>query len=77
MEAEELKNYMCRRIIVSLSNGQHYKGYFKKIDNGNIVLESTQYSKEKAIPVDKIISIRVLSLWDKFQSRKKFFWSKS
>ena len=76
MEAEELKNYLCRRVIITLNDSQRFKGYFKKIDNGNAILNiSTSYkfntSKDIVLPIKDIIGIRIwTNFFDKFKNKK-------
>jgi small nuclear ribonucleoprotein (snRNP)-like protein len=75
MNKTDLDNYLSRKVIISLSDGSKYRGFLKKIDNENIILQNLQYSKEIVLRIDQVISIRILSdFFEKF--RKHFFHNK-
>lgn len=74
MEAEELRNYLSRKVLIGLSNGQKYRGFLVRINENEVILENAQYEKEIVLPINSIISIRVsINYFEKFKSYRKFF----
>jgi len=76
MQKQELENYLSRRVEIILNNSQKFKGFMIRIDDENIILKSCQYSQEKIIPINQIISIRILMNFLERVTRKTFFWDR-